>query len=67
VAWWAWLLLSWAVLAVVCGVVLGRAIRMADRRDLGQDRPGEARSAEIARTRSPLISTLTGMPRQQRQ
>jgi hypothetical protein len=67
VAWWAWLLLVWAVLAVVGAVVLGRAIRMADRRDLGQDRPGEARSASpIARTMSPVLGTLRGIPRQQR-
>jgi hypothetical protein len=39
VVWWAWLLLAWVVLAAGGAVVLGKAIRMADRRDLGVDRP----------------------------
>jgi hypothetical protein len=41
VAWWVWLLLGWAALASVAAVVLGMAIRTAERRDLGQDRPEE--------------------------
>jgi hypothetical protein len=42
VEWWAWLLLAWAVLAVGGAVVLGMAIRTAERRDLGQDRSEDA-------------------------
>lgn len=66
-AWWAWLLLVWAVLAVASAVVLGRAIRMADRRELGQHQPGEeAGSGEAVPRHSPVSGGLRDMPRQGR-
>ena len=40
-AWWGWLLLAWLAVAVVLAVVLGRAIRTAERHELGTDRPDE--------------------------
>ncbi|SDC38071.1 hypothetical protein SAMN05660690_1191 [Geodermatophilus telluris] len=39
--WWGWVLVAWPVVALVVAVVLGRLIRMADRRDLKGDRPDE--------------------------
>jgi hypothetical protein len=66
VAWWAWLLLVWAVLAVLGALVLGRAIRMADRRDLGQDRPAEAGTDEIVPRHSTVRRPPGGVPRQRR-
>jgi hypothetical protein len=48
VAWWVWLLLMWPLLATVSAVVLGRAIRTAERRDLGLDRPDDLPSDEAA-------------------
>ncbi|WP_158544902.1 hypothetical protein [Blastococcus sp. TF02-09] len=32
-AWWAWLLLGWSLLACVLAVVLGRALRTSEDRD----------------------------------
>jgi hypothetical protein len=66
VAWWAWLLLVWAVVAVVGAVVLGRAIRMADRRERGEARQGPAGSDEAVPGRPTLSRPLRGIPRQQR-
>ncbi len=40
-AWWGWLLVTWAALSVVGGICVGMAIRIGERRDLGEDRPGE--------------------------
>ncbi len=34
--WWVWALLVWGALALALGVVIGRAIRMADARELGR-------------------------------
>jgi hypothetical protein len=48
VAWWVWLLVVWALVAVGGGVALGMAIRTAERRDLGHDRPEDAVSGEDA-------------------
>ncbi|SFP13298.1 hypothetical protein SAMN05660464_2161 [Geodermatophilus dictyosporus] len=39
--WWGWVLVTWPVVAVGVAVVVGRAIRVAERRDLGADRPDE--------------------------
>lgn len=38
-AWWVWVLVGWVTLASGAGVVLGLAIRTAERRELGEDRP----------------------------
>ncbi len=40
--WWGWVLVAWPVVAVVVGVLIGRAIRAAERRDLGTDPPDES-------------------------
>jgi len=42
VSWWVWVLLAWGVLAVGVGVVVGRGIRTAERRELGHDSGDEA-------------------------
>ncbi|MBN1097674.1 hypothetical protein JKP76_17550 [Blastococcus sp. TML/C7B] len=34
-SWWVWVLIGWALLAATAAVVLGLAIRNADRRELG--------------------------------
>ena len=39
--WWAWVLVAWVVLAVVAALVLGAAIRTADRHESADDEPGE--------------------------
>ncbi len=39
--WWVWALLVWGVLALALGVVIGRAIRTAERREIGRDRADE--------------------------
>ncbi|PWW21842.1 hypothetical protein JD79_00983 [Geodermatophilus normandii] len=39
--WWVWLVLVWPVLALGVAVVLGRVIRMAERRERGRSRAGE--------------------------
>ena len=39
--WWVWALVVWGVLALALGVVLGRAIRTAERREIGRDRVPE--------------------------
>ncbi len=31
--WWAWLALTWVVLAVLAAVVIGRGVRTAEHRD----------------------------------
>jgi hypothetical protein len=36
-----WVLLAWSALAVVLGVVLGRMLRGADRRERGHDREAD--------------------------
>lgn len=41
-AWWIWLLIAWPVLAGAVAIGLGMAIRAAERRELGRDRPGES-------------------------
>ena len=66
-AWWAWLLLAWAVLAVAGAVVLGRVIQMADRRELGRHQPGEeAESGEAVPRHSPVSGGVRDIPRQER-
>jgi flagellar biosynthesis/type III secretory pathway M-ring protein FliF/YscJ len=37
VPWWVWALVVWGVLALALGVVVGRAIRTAERRELGRE------------------------------
>ncbi len=37
--WWVWALVVWGALAPLLGVVLGRAIRTAEWRELRCDRP----------------------------
>lgn len=44
VLWWVWVLVAWSLLAVLLGVVLGRVLRAAERRERGHDR--EARGQE---------------------
>lgn len=35
--WWVWALVVWGVLALALGIVVGRAIRTAERRELGRE------------------------------
>jgi hypothetical protein len=37
--WWGWLLLVWPVAALALGVIVGRAIRLADRRQAAGAEP----------------------------
>jgi hypothetical protein len=41
VAWWMWLLIGWPVVAFGAAVAIGRAIRMAERRQHRRRRTGE--------------------------
>ncbi|MGY2084332.1 hypothetical protein [Blastococcus sp. SYSU DS0539] len=40
-SWWGWLLVGWAIASVAGSIVVGMAIRTADRRDLRRDRADE--------------------------
>ncbi len=37
VLWWVWALVVWSVVALASGVVIGRAIRTAERRERGRE------------------------------
>ena len=41
VPWWLWVLLVWGALAVVVGILIGLAIRTAERREFGEGRTDE--------------------------
>ena len=49
--WWGWVLVAWPVVAIVVAVLIGRAIRAAERRDLGADRPDETPPSDARRHR----------------
>ncbi len=44
-SWWVWVAVAWVVLAAAVGVLIGLAIRAADRRELRADRPAEPDAA----------------------
>jgi hypothetical protein len=48
VAWWAWLALVWLLLAVAGGLVVGRAIRIADRHEVCPDRQERSGEEDVA-------------------
>ncbi len=59
VPWWMWGLLVWSLVAVVLGVVLGRVLRAADRRERGQRRGADgarAVSGPVPPDVAPLLS-----------
>jgi hypothetical protein len=56
VALWAWLALAWVVLAVLAAVAIGRAVRMAERRDwlrLGRPERRGAQHPDLIERRQP--------------
>jgi hypothetical protein len=61
-----WVAAAWLLLSVLGALLLGKAIRMADRHDLRQDRPGETRSDKVIPGFSSLRRPRDGVPRQRR-
>lgn len=53
-AWWGWVLVGWTGLSVVLALVLGRAIRVADAREVDLDAPSAAAVPGRARRRIPV-------------
>jgi flagellar biosynthesis/type III secretory pathway M-ring protein FliF/YscJ len=41
VPWWVWALVVWGVLALALGIVIGRAIRTAERRERAREHADE--------------------------
>ncbi len=60
--WWGWVLVTWPVVAGGVAVVLGRAIRVAERRDRGADRPGEEPPGDVPRNVVRLVEDRTDPP-----
>lgn len=69
--WWTWVLLVWSVLAPVLGVVLGRVIRAADRRETGAEpdpvrlprpRAGDQSVGPKTATHPPAVSSSSRPP-----